>query len=240
MNNKAIQKVSKYAIFNYKEDDNCLIEDLIIHLDSQAERIIQFFNVILPKEKLLINIIPTKKEFDEIHMSHSNTNVDFVVPKWAIGGYSEKKNCINYLSINDYKNTTHSFKEKDYFDAVEYYKKTLVHEYVHYINKLYNIQNNNGNTAKFLREGIAVYLSGQREKQDIIFDFTLEELLETDVTKSCYNGYYLITKFLIEYYDKDFVLDLFTSSNQSKKFLKQELYDKAKQFYQEGETKERL
>ncbi len=231
MQNKQVQKVSKYAIFNYQEDDNCLIEELIAYLDSQAERIIQFFNVKLPKEKLIINIIPTKKEFDDIYKTQHNVSKDFIVPKWSIGEYLENKNCINYLSINDYKNTTHAFKENTYLFTVEYYKKTLVHEFVHYVNKIFNIQNDNGWTAKYLREGVAVYLSGQREKQEIAFDFTLDELLKTDARKSCYNGYYLITKYLIENYDRVFVLSLFTSSNQSRKFLEQELYEKAKQYY---------
>lgn len=231
MNDKLVQKVSKYAIFNYQENDNCLIDELISYLDSQAERIIRFFDVKLPKDKLAINIIPTKKEYDEMLKKQNNSSEDFVVPKWAIGQYLGNKNCINYLSINDYKNTSHAFREDSYLLAVQYYKKTLVHEFIHYVNKLFNVQNNNCGTSKYLREGIAVYLSGQREKQEIFFDFTLEQLLETDVSKSCYNGYYLVTKFLIENYDKDFVLDLFKSSNKSKKFLEQELYEKAKQYY---------
>lgn len=231
MYNIPVKKESEYAIFNYQRSDNCLIEELSSYLDSQVERIIKFFNVKLPNEKLIINIIATKKEFDEIFKTQHNLNNDFLVPKWSIGEYLANKNCINYLSINDYKNTTHAFTEDSLLTAVEHYKKTLVHEFVHYINQLFNIQNDNGWTSKYLREGIAVYLSGQKENQHIAFDFTLEELLETDVAKSCYNGYYLITKYLVENYDKDVILNLFTSSNQSRRFLEQELYNKAKQYY---------
>ena len=80
-------------------------------------------------------------------------------------------------------------------------------------------------------EGIAIYLSKQKENKKINFDFILEDVLETDMRKTKYDAFYLVTKYLVENYDKEFVLDLFTSSNQSKKFLENELFNKVKEYF---------
>ena len=47
-----------------------------------------------------------------------------------------------------------------------------------------------------------------------------------------YSGYYLVTKYFVENYDKAFVLDIFKSNRRSRELLKDELFDKAKKFYQ--------
>ena len=65
---------------------------------------------------------------------------------------------IYYLSINDYKNTSHTID----FDM---YKKTILHEYVHYVNRLFCIKNNCNFSTKYLSEGIATYLSKQNENK---------------------------------------------------------------------------
>ena len=62
--------------------------------------------------------------------------------------------------------------------------------------------------------------------------------MERDMRKSCYDGWYLITKFFVENYDKDFVLEIFQSNRMARELLKDELYDRAKQYYSTLQTPE--
>lgn len=221
-----MKKVCRFAIFNYEESDKRLIDELAEYLDTQAQKIFDFFEVEAHKEKIHINIIPTKKEFDKIYLSTWKSEAE----DWAVGFYYNKQ--ITYLSINDYNNTSHAFKEEEYPSAVVYFKKTIVHEFVHYVNDLFKIKNNCSYTEKYLSEGIATLLSGQKEGLDLPFNFTLEHIMpQKDMNKSCYNGWYLVTKYLIENYEKNFVFELFKSNRKSREFLQSELYSKAKQHY---------
>ena len=221
---------SKYAIFNFELCDENLINELMKYLDSNAYKIFQFFDVEIPSKKVPINIIPTKREFDKTFKKDWGYDCE----DWGVG-YS-KNLTITYLSLNDFKNTKHSLLNVKYYDAIDYYKKTLLHEFVHSVNELFKIKNNCGYTVKYLREGIATYLSGQKENISISFDYTIEQLLETDSSKSCYDGYYLITKYLLENYDKSLIMDLFKSNRKATEFLKTELYKKAKTYYDSKTT----
>ena len=217
-------KISKYAIFNYEESDSELIEELAEYLDVNADKVFQFFGV-PAGEKAIINIVPTKKEFDRIFREKWGYDCE----DWAVG--FAKNGEITYLSLNDYKNTKHAYSKVEYYAAFEHFKKTLLHEFVHYVNELFRKENDCGSTVKYLREGIATYLSGQKDNAKVLFDFSIDDLLATDMKKSCYNGYYLITKYLIENYDKDFVMELFKSNRKATEFLLNELYEKAKEYY---------
>ena len=59
----------------------------------------------------------------------------------------------------------------------------------------------------------------------------MDEVLDRNPEKRNYNAYYLLVKYLVEHYDKTFVLNLFTSSRQAKEFLINELYDEASKHY---------
>jgi len=223
-------KETNYAIFNYQKVDESLINDLILYFDNNIECIFDFFDIHNNIEKAIIHIIPTKKEYDEIFMKEYPWSRTRGVSK-SSRGICRKDGSIVYLSINDYQNTTHAYKENDFDEALDGFKKTLIHEYVHYINKQFNIKYKCYTTAKYLREGIATYLSKQKGNDTIMFNFSIEDLLVTDSNKSCYDGYYLITKFLIENYDKKFILKLFKNDINAEEFLIDELYNKAKSYY---------
>lgn len=216
-----MKTISEYAIFEYEEVDKILIYELVDYLDSKAKIVYGFFNLDFNGSKPIIRIIPTKKEFDSYFESEWNFNAGTS----SRGFY--KNGVISYLSINDYKNTTHAFEKDSYLEALDDYKKTLVHEFIHYVNELFNVINNCGPTIKFLREGIAIYLSGQKENKSIKLSNSLEELL--DANKNYYDEYYLLTKYLINNYDKEFVSELFKSNRKAREFLKEELYEKVKE-----------
>lgn len=224
-----MEKESNFAIFVYEKQDQDLIDQLSTYLDSKAKNICMFFDVNTPFKNPTIKIIPTKEEYDNIWRQSLGFPADYDVPKWSVG--FSKNLHITYLSLHDYKNTSHSFEEDDFLLALDHYKKTLVHEYVHFVNELFNIKNNCGFTAKYLREGIATYLSGQKENKQLNFNFTLDQLLQQDVKQSCYAGWFLVTKYLVENYDRPFVLQLFQSNRQATEFLNNELFEKSKNFY---------
>lgn len=216
-----MQFESKMAIFKFEESDKDLIQPLAKYLDSHVDNIYKFFEVNIPKEKLVIKIIPTKKEFDILYQKTWGSS-----EKWAVGFYHNNE--IIYLSLHNFQNTEHKAKYFVLNEALKYYKKTIVHEYVLYVNDIFKKVNNCDYTEKYLSEGIATYLSGQHENEKIPFNFTCEDLLTRG---DMYLGYYLVTKYFVENYDKSFVLNIFKSNKQSREFLKNEIFDKAKEFY---------
>ena len=95
-----------------------------------------FFDVESLPFKVKINIIPTKQKYDILFKEEFG----FAADKLSRGMCKKDGNII-YLSINDYKNTTHAFEDKDYRVVLEGFKKTLVHEFVHFVNKVFNKEN---------------------------------------------------------------------------------------------------
>ena len=163
-----------------------------------------------------------KKEFDDEYKKIFKNE-----PKnWCIG--CADRNNIRYVSLNDFENTSHKFSDYKSKEALNYYKKTLVHEYVHFVQKMFLDKNNiNHCNAKYLTEGSAVYLSKQREGIRIVFDKTLEETLKGP----SYDIWGALFKYLDNNYDKNFVLNLFFNDNYAISFLKNELFEKAKNNY---------
>lgn len=224
---------TKTAIFNFKEDDKCYATVLAKYIDAHFCEAFNFFKLKFCGQKVEIDIIPTKQEYDKQFKKENNFSDDLVVSKSSRGCFLNGK--ILYLSINDYKNTTHAFEPDDFEHAFEDYKKTLMHEYVHFVNELFKQEHECGRTEKFLSEGIAIYLSHQKDNQEICFDFSCDDVLDYKHTN--YNAYYLLTKYFVENYDRNFVLDILQSNRRSRKFLQKELFDKAKKCYIKNVTK---
>lgn len=196
-----MERITDYYKFTYSKSDEDLIIELEDYLNQKREDIFNFFDNSLQKEQVEINIIPTKKEYDEI--SKKIRGIDSI-PNWSIGISHDNK--IEYVSLHDYKNTAHAFEEDRYLEKLDYYKKTIVHEYVHFVGYLYLKKNNASDPLKYLNEGIATYLSGQKDNIIITFNYTLEDMLES---KNNYDAWYLLTKYIIEKYGKEYFLELF-------------------------------
>ena len=222
-------KISKAAVFNFQKSDESLIDELAEYLDTHVSNVYEFFEIEPTGEKVNIDIIPTKKEFDEIYFKEYG-HTDF-----NARGFAKNGNQIYYLSINDYQNTAHAFKPKEKQEAIDGFKKTLVHEFAHCVNVMFNKKHECSMTAKYLVEGIAVYLSHQKDDVKPVFDFSLERLLGK---QECpYLGYFLTTKYFVEHYDKKFVLNMFESSRQANELLENELYAKVCNFYNHNISK---
>lgn len=212
-----MKKEGKYAVFEYEKQDENLIDELIKYLDYKAGDIYKVFNVKFENKKMHYKIFPTKKELDEFYKQCHNIDKNENVPNWIVGFANERN--IFMISYDDYKNV-----ENHKNDSFDYYKKTFVHEFVHSVNRKYMKINNCDWTARYLGEGIACYLSGQYEGRKVKLDCSLDDLLEDKYVY--YYNYNFLTKYLVENYDKDFVLSLMKSKNKARAFLKDELYDK--------------
>lgn len=85
-----MKKFCNYAIFNFEESDKNLIDDLASYLDSHVKEIYDFFEVESTNQKIMVNIIPTKNEFDRIFKLKYKTSPDYIVPKnsrWLLPSY---------------------------------------------------------------------------------------------------------------------------------------------------------
>ncbi len=217
-----MEKDSKYAKFCYSEEDEELVDILKDYLDEKAESIFEFFDTTLSRDKVEIHIIPTKEEYDK-SLSKRTGRTD--IQKWSIGNCHD--GIIEYVSLNDYKNTSHAFPIEKYDKALDNYKKTIVHEYVHYVLGLYLKKNNVDYTRKYLIEGIAQYLSNQREKLKMNITKSLEEILNRN---DCYEEWLLMTKYIIEKYGREYFLELVL--NKEKSFQEtNNIYEESKEYY---------
>ncbi len=230
-----MQKECRRAIFTYEQSDDSLIDELAAYLDDDKNilPIYDFFEVEQPTEKIEIEIVPTKKEYDEKYNILDNRPAKQKVEKWNIGCFNRRENKILYLSLNDYKNTAHAFAPEKYAEMLSHYKKTIVHEYTHFVTQLFANKHNSGWRPKWLSEGIAIYLSHQKDHLKLDFNYTLDEISNGTVH---YNAYYLLTKYQIENYDKEFVFKLLESNREANEFLQNELYDKVKAYYNNENT----
>ena len=214
-----MQLISKYSIFNFDDTDSKIINEIAEYLDSKAVDIFNFFEVDVPSEKAVINIISKKEDFDRLFKEAWG----YAPENYSIG--FANREIITYLSIFEYDKTSHAYKSEDFNNALEYYKKTLVHEFVHYVNNLFREKHNCGYTEKYLSEGLAICLSGQKDGLKLKFDDSLDDLL---LSKNNYKGYYLTTKYLLENYSKETIFELIKSNRKAREFLVNELYDKMK------------
>lgn len=201
--------ISKYAKYYYEKQDEDLIKGLDEYINKDAEDIYNFFDPTLERQKAEIHIIPTKEEYDNIVKKRRNVDI---VPKWDIGNTGE--GIITFVSLNDYSNTEHACILKDYNKAIDYYNKTIVHEYVHFVTILYKKKNNINRSTRYLEEGIACYLSHQKDNMQLKFKYSLEDILES---KDCYNGFYLMVKYILDNYNKEYFFKLLSDKDYALK-----------------------
>ena len=204
-----MELLTKYAKFYYNKEDEALISGLEKQLNNDAESIYNFFDPALERRQAEIHIIPTKGEYDNIVKKYRNVKE---IPKWDIGNTGE--GIITFVSLNDYQNTAHAFKPEDYDKALDDYNKTIVHEYVHFVTILYQKKYNINKPLRYLTEGIVQYLSHQRDNLNRPFNYSLEDILES---KDCYMGYYQITKYILDNYEKEYFFKLLSNKDYALK-----------------------
>ena len=112
-----MKKIFKNAIFEYNKEEQDLILDLNNYIDEYVDEIYNFFGNDIEREIPYIRIIRTKEEFDKLCKKYYEIYENEPVPNWLIG--FTNNDGIFYLSINDYKSTSHAFKKEDYNKALE-------------------------------------------------------------------------------------------------------------------------
>ena len=212
-------KEGKYIIYEYDIEDKELVDIVDSYIDENAERIIDFFELKDFHDKAKLKIWKTKQDFDKRVKERRNNGQD--VPKWTVG-VSDFVGNIDVVSLNDYQNTSHSkiLENKEY--ALDYFKKNILHEYVHYINNIYSKNINNPYPLKCLTEGIAQYLSNQKENIKDEFNYSLEDILNSN---NCYDGWFLLIKYIINNYSYSYLLSLFSNNNYATKEIEKIIND---------------
>ena len=192
------------------------MKNLASYIDLHAEKIFIFFDQNDCGEKVKFKILSIEEYDNEIRRAKGYSDgVD--VSNWHIGCFLNNEiNLIAFECLKDLEKFQRTFEQ---------YQMTALHEFVHFVNGLFNKTHECGNTEKYLSEGIACYLSGQKEGKTINFDCTIEDVLNCRANYDCY---YALTKYLVENFDKKFVFELFESNREAKEFLKSELFEKVK------------
>ena len=221
-----MKKIAKSAVFNYEKDDSSLVEKVSEFINDNQDRICSFFNITIDDNKPIINIIDKKENLDVIYRKYNGLKDKDKVPSWIVG-LSSSDMQIYYLSLNDYCNTSHAFKKEDYEVQLDMYKKIILHEYIHFINRIFCKKNNCSFSIKCLAEGVAQYLSNQNEGVKLRFNYSLNDILYSN---NCYNGWYLTTKYIIEKYPHKYFLELLKDRNKAERFINIS-YNKIQDYY---------
>ncbi len=191
-----MKKIIDNIVINYQREAEVYLNDLLEHLLNSRIEIYNFFGI-TPKNKIEINIVPTKEKLDEIFKS----NFNYDASEWVVGftPIDKDRYQIYLLSYNDYRNTVHHYK------SFEDYKRTLVHEFIHIINAIFS----NGLFPILpIWEGIAVYLSKQYEDSHEI-KVSQNELIEG---KCDYRNFNALFNLIVENYKHEDVLRILNAS----------------------------
>ena len=196
-NDKYTTFTKEFDIFKieYTKDDLDYIDNLVNYLKNNYKDIMNFFNLKEFNKKIEIKL------WNDINLYRNNMSDKYNVkiPNWEVGrGYRGKKGIyIDLLSFNECK------KAKGHNnDKLEYLFSVLIHEFVHVCQFEYN---DSTPTLTWFNEGLATNLSGQYKNCPYIITSSLQDILNA---KSNYNNFYLMGKYLLNNYDKEYTLKL--------------------------------
>ncbi len=218
-----MQLIGNYAIYSYDEADFELVKSIENYLNNNAKTIFKLFGFV-PQKKANIFIIPTKKEYDETLQKIRNN--DSPIPEWNVGTTSYKGN-IYYLSLRDYKNTTHKNILQDSLNVMSYYLKALFHEYIHFVTFEYCYLREFPIPCKCILEGIAQYYSEQKDISTLKFDYSLEDIL---YGSNCFDGWLLYVNYIVKHYNEDYLLGLLEEFGYATNEIER-IYEDVKKYY---------
>lgn len=181
----------EFANIYYSEDDCKYINELYEYFEKESRRIIDFFEFDGMENKIDIIIWNDIAKFRQYFLENNTMYRDIEdVPKW-ICAYSIDDKSINILSLNKYIETEHH--ERCTFEDM---KLTLVHEFVHFCHHKLNKIN-----MIWINEGLATNLSRQIE-----YKYVDKEKVNVPLSK--YNDYCFGFKYVLDNYDKQYLLKL--------------------------------
>ncbi len=207
-------KENKYMVINYTNKDLEYIDYLCTQLEINSFRIVNFFNLHNFGEKIIININDDLNFFRNKIKKIRKKECE----EWLCG-LSYNKIFIETLCLEEYRKTK-SHNKVDINDML----LLILHEFVHSCcNKI-----NDKMKVAWLSEGLATTLSGQYDNIDNkFFDATKDEMINGT---SKYYNYYLMFKYVIDNYGKDYILCLISNIEILNKETPK-LYEEAKKYY---------
>lgn len=201
----------KYAIIYYNSEDER--EVLKISNNDRFKDIINYFELRKNTNKAIIRIWNNYEKFSDFwkekykQNSSPNTLTGFCYEH----NHIEIINLKNYIKIKKIKN-----QEVDFND----WYNLIIHEFTHYCAKEYT---NYTLGTKWIQEGLAINLSHQR-----YFEFEITSSLEDIQNNKCtYNDAYTLMKYVMETYNREFVLNFLIDKRMQEKTLI-EAYNKCK------------
>ncbi len=211
---------NRFDIFEieYNDKDKDYIDDLIEHIKDNYIEVMQFFKLdnisSIVKIKIWNDIEEYRNFFNNMYLSYG---IQKTVPTWEIQRSSKddtpRIDAISFYLIKDVKG--------HFNDSLENYFKGFIHEFVHTCHEEYS---GGYSFLTWFKESLAILLSHQYENQSIKLEASLDDIING---KADYRNYYVIGKYVMDKYGKDFLLELASDNNLVMK-LTPKLYMEAK------------
>lgn len=208
------------SIFNieYTSSDELYINKVINDFLNKVSNIIDFFNISSFKRKILIKFWDNVDEY-RVYFNEKMKNYGATVADWEVA-----------RSVNTpYENTIHllSFKERikckgHQNDTINDIPSLLIHEFAHTCQRIYN---NYNPSMTWFSEALATNLA--KQYNDLSLTCSLEDI--TNGTAYNYKDFYTMGYYLMENYDKNYILEL----SKNKELLEKEtprIYEETKIF----------
>ena len=196
----------------YSEDDK-YIDDIIDKIETKASSIVSYFGI----ENMPVIKVIIKNDLEEFRKDNAKAfgyNVESV-PDWACG--FAKNNLIEVLAYPLY------IKTKGHTNAtIDNLINTILHEFVHSCHYQINKKN-----LTWVSEGLATNISGQHENSNFLLDASLDDIKTKTVN---YSNYYLMFKYLLDNYDKDYIFKVI-SDYDLQNSITQEVYSSVSSLY---------
>ena len=203
-------KELKYMIIEYSDKDLDYIDDICKIIDSKSKEIVEFFEIDQLDNKVKVKLFSDIVEFRNFHNQVFNKE-----PKNWVCGFA-LDNSVYTLSLSEYKKCF-SHENATILDLI----RLVLHEFTHVVHS----KRNDNLECKWLREGLATYLSGQYEDANEI-KCTYDELLN-----GCsYTNYKAMFEYVLNTYGKEYILKLIDHEELLNRDSKR-LFEEAVSFY---------
>lgn len=182
---------SDKLIINYTNNDKKYIKTLEEKLDKNINKIMNFFDIKNINNKIEINILENKEIFDIEYKKHYNKESN----EW---NRSFIDNSVYILSYKDYRDTIF------YRDTFDEFVNSVLYEITQILYK----NRNNDLSMKYINEGLKIYFSNMFDDIDSNKKFDCDKDKITNEIDIDYIDYYMIMKYIINNYKRDFLLKL--------------------------------
>lgn len=194
----------KQLELEYTKDDLEYIKDFKKEIEEYYDSLLSFFNLDKLNRDINMKLWNNIDEFRTFFKEKTGKEV----PLWEVGRTSSSGNVsrIDILSFKEFIKCQ-GHEECSFNDLI----KVGIHELVHFIQFDYN---NHKDVMTWLSEALATNLSGQYDNKEVYMYSSLDEIIKG---KSNYKNYYLMGKYLLNNYDKEYILSLLNDNELLKK-----------------------